>query len=133
MADMIDMKRTKAEQKARSKPTSVGQSQYPYGLSISLGHSELTKLGIDKLPQVGTKIHLAAQAHVVSVSQNTDADGESRRVDLELRKLGVTPKPSAPSPEATNKGMLGAIDKALAPADADGDGDGAADTDDDGD
>ncbi len=138
MANLVDMKRTKSERKAANKPVSLGASKYPYGLSITLSSEELDKLGIKTLPKVGSKIHLQAQAHVVSVSQNSSegSTGENRHVELELRKLGVDQKGSGPkSEDAMKQGMQSAMNKALGgkDADSDDDGDGGADTDDDGD
>jgi len=121
MVKMIDMKRTAAEKKARDKEFDhiVGGEDYPYGLGVSLGHDELTKLGIHTLPTVGSKIMLHAHAHVKSASESSrDGGRKERRVELELRHMNVdggksgTPKADT-SEEGMRKGAKAAMDKVL--------------------
>lgn len=89
-----DMKRSKADKKAQEKRYdsigSPGGDDYHHGLGVSLGHEELTKLGMTKLPRVGDKLHLQAHAHVTSVSENhRDGGKKERRIELQLRKMEV--------------------------------------------
>jgi hypothetical protein len=121
MAKMIDMKRTAAEKKARDKEFDhkIGGEDYPYGLGVSLGHDELTKLGIHTLPTVGSKIMLHAHAHVKSASESSrDGGRKERRVELELRHMNVEgakagkPKPDT-SEEGMRRGAKAAMDKVL--------------------
>lgn len=123
MAKMIDMKRTAAEKKARDKEYEggkIGGEDYPYGLGVSLGHDELTKLGIHTLPTVGSKIMLHAHAHVKSASESSrDGGRKERRVELELRHMNVegggkAGKPKADtSEEGMRRGAKAAMDKVL--------------------
>lgn len=112
---MVDMKRTKAEKKAESTKYDNaigpgGQDDYPYGLHVTLDHEMLQKLGIDKLPAVGDKMHLQSHAHVTEVSEESREGGKKRRsVRLQMRKMQVEPA-TAPSPA---EGAKAAMDKAL--------------------
>lgn len=121
MAKMVDMKRTAAEKKARDKEFDhkIGGEDYPYGLGVSLGHDELTKLGIHTLPKVGSKLALHAHAHVKSAREESrDGGRKTRHVELELRHMHVeggkdeTPKVDT-SEEGMKKGAKAAMDKAL--------------------
>lgn len=87
---LVDMKRSKAERKKESMPSHIGGDDYPYGLRVNLDHESLQKLGIDKLPSVGDKLHLHAHAHVVSAEERSTEGGKKHRsVSLELRKMHV--------------------------------------------
>jgi hypothetical protein len=116
---LTDMKRTAADKKAEDakyEGHKLGGDDYPYGLSISLDHHSLKKLGMhDSLPKVGSKLKLQAHAHVKSAREEMREGGKKHRhVELELRHMAVDKGGSeADSDEETNKGMKGAIDKAL--------------------
>jgi Major coat protein-like len=124
MVKMVDMKRTAAEKKARDKQFDhkISGEDYPYGLGISLGDSELSKLGVAKLPQVGSKLKIHAHAHVKSASESSSEGGrKQRRVELELRHMhvegahgekGKTPKEDM-SEEGMRRGAKAAMDKVL--------------------
>jgi hypothetical protein len=124
MVKMVDMKHTAAEKKARDKKFDHrigGENEYPYGLHISLGDSELSKLGVAKLPQVGSKLKVHAHAHVKSASESSSEGGKERRVELELRHMhvegahgekGKTPKEDM-SEEGMRRGAKAAMDKVL--------------------
>lgn len=127
MAKMVHMARTAADKKAEKDKYSnktlggSGEDDYPYGLSVSLGHEELNKLGLNgPLPKVGSKIPLTAHAHVKSTSEESTDGVKRRRMTLELRHMaldhGQQAKGADPeaAEEATAKGMKGAMDKALA-------------------
>lgn len=113
---MVDMKRTKAEKKAESSkydnPVAAGGGgdDYPYGLHVTLDHEMLQKLGIDKLPAVGDKMHLQSHAHVTEVSEESHESGKKRRsVRLQMRKMQVEPA----TKETPADGAKAAMDKAL--------------------
>lgn len=115
---MVDMKRSKKERKEANEPTKLGGpggDDYPYGLHVHLDHESLEKLGMDKLPRVGQKLHLHAHAHVTEVSEeHRDGGKKHRRVALQLRKLDVKDAGSESAREAaTAKGAKGAMDAAL--------------------
>jgi hypothetical protein len=116
---MKDMKQTKAETKAQyglpPKSDAPAGDTYPHGLSVRLDHESLSKLGVNKLPAVGDKLHLHAHAHVTHVSEEHGEGGKSRRhVELQLRKMDLQQKPND---EAEQKeGMKAAMNKALSEA-----------------
>lgn len=88
---MVDMART-PEDLARSlmpmaQPTP--SAQYPYGLSISLTHDELAKLGLDANCEVGDMLHLFAMAKVTNVNSNASESSQSCRIELQITHLAV--------------------------------------------
>lgn len=124
---MVDMKRTKADKKAEDakyEAHKVGGDDYPYGLTVSLDHHGLKKLGMhDKLPKVGSKIKLHAHAHVKSAREEQREGGKTHRhVELELRHMAVEHegKDSAVEREEDDQkktaGARKAIDEALTKA-----------------
>jgi hypothetical protein len=122
---LVDLKRTKAEQK-ESSPMQVGAGKgddYPYGLGITLDHDSLKKLGVNKLPKAGDKIHLHAHAHVRSVEERHEDGGKKRReMRLELRKMRLEHSDDGTQEENAKAGAKAAMDKALSSED-DGDED----------
>jgi hypothetical protein len=87
---LVEMKRSKAAKKKDAEGPSIGGDDYPYGLRVNLDHESLQKLGIDKLPSVGDKMHLHAHAHVVSAEERSSEGGKKHRsVSLELRKMQI--------------------------------------------
>lgn len=123
MAKMVHMVRTAADKKAEKKKYNTmpgGDSEdYPYGLSVSLNHDSLTKLGMTgPLPKVGSKIPLTAHAHVKSTSEENRNGRKERRMELELRHMSLEHRQTATAndndgDEGMGKGMKGAMDKAL--------------------
>lgn len=66
--------------------------KWPYGLRISLTHSELKKLKLDADCEVGDVIDFRAFATVTSVSINETDRGKECRVELQIEKLQVEPE-----------------------------------------
>ena len=95
MADLVDMAYTKAEMK--EERTQPGEpSPYPWGLCISLEKSQLDKLGIKDMPQVGAEWHFVAVAKVTSVNQSArEGQDEESRVGLQITMMQVTLQESA--------------------------------------
>lgn len=116
---LVDMKREAKKGKRGGGPVSMDdEGGYHHGLKVHLGEDEMGKLGLDT-PRVGDKLHIIAHGHVHSVSEDTDAEGNTRRsVGIELRKMQVG-KGKA-SEEDLNKGARAAIDKAVEDKDEDG-------------
>ncbi|MDE2097466.1 MAG: hypothetical protein KGL39_09495 [Patescibacteria group bacterium] len=115
MTKLVDLKRTKAEKKADSNPSTYEGNDYPYGLTVELDHDALQKLGIDKMPKAGDTMHVQAHAHVKSVEERQHSGGKkSRRMSLELRKMAI-----AATQRAANEGEVheGKLDGALAAMD----------------
>lgn len=65
------------------------QSEYPYGLSISLDDASIEKLDVDHADwEVGDIFDLRAMARVTSVSENETESGKRCRVELQIIMLG---------------------------------------------
>lgn len=133
---MTSMKRTKEDRNQTKQAVSIdnpSSEDYPYGLSVDLDHESLEKLGMDKLPRVGQKLHLHAHAHVTSVrEEHRDGGKKHRHLTIQLRKMGFDDAP-APSERSLNRGAKSAMDRALAKGSGKGgyDGAGADDGDED--
>lgn len=85
---LINLKLPKAERDKMTRPTSIEDREYSYGLSIRLENNELAKLGIKVLPKVGQKIMIEAQAKVTSVSESTsEGNRGDRAVTLQLTDM----------------------------------------------
>ena len=88
---------------------------------LYLEHHHLEKLGIKKMPPVGTKLHIEAEAHVGSTSENQDrGDGGKphRSMTLHLHKMDMgtddqTGDTDVAQAEQSNKGARAEMDKAL--------------------
>lgn len=86
---LTDMKMSKAEKKESSPCAVDNQPEYAYGLRLNLDNAALEKLGFDSLPKVGTKMMVHAMGVVVEVSQHESKNHESRRVEIQIQRLGV--------------------------------------------
>lgn len=118
---LAEMKRTKADKKVEKErydsPSSLGGSDYHHGLSVHLDHESLAKLGITKLPTVGSKMTLHAHAHVKSAEESHSEGGKPRRsVSLELRKMELAAEQKAAQGDVQEGNLTGAkaaMDQAL--------------------
>ena len=96
--NLIDMKITKAEQKARqdkykiSSPMMDGEA-YHYDLKLRLQDESLAKLGIDSLPKVGKKVNVICECVVTETSENASTTGgkdqKNRRMELQIQKIAL--------------------------------------------
>lgn len=84
---MVDME-LDDEDKLDLPPVMNMKPDYPYGLRISLSHTELEKLGLDH-PDIGDVIDLRCFAVVTSVSQSEGSEGHTCRVELQIQKMAV--------------------------------------------
>ncbi len=85
---------------------------------LYLEHHHLAKLGMDKMPAVGSKIKISGLAHVGATSENSDhGDGGNPRRSMTLHlhsmEMGGGKQPEM-SDESQKDGAKSAIDKALA-------------------
>lgn len=53
---------------------------YPYGARITLDAESIKKLGIQRMPAVGSQIKFEAEAQVVSISQSEDG----KKIELQV-------------------------------------------------
>lgn len=70
----------------RMKPV---QSEYPYGLSISLTERELERLDLCDEVEVGDFLHGAFMAKVTSVSSHSHEGGKGLRVELQIVAMAI--------------------------------------------
>ena len=85
------MKLTKDDTKAETSLVTE-KPQYPYSLSLSLGESELKKLGITEMPKLGKKMLIVAVAEVNASSSDKTKDGERRRMGLQITEMSLEPE-----------------------------------------
>lgn len=87
--------------------------------TMYLQHHHLEKLGLKKMPAVGSKIKISGLAHVGSTSENQDnGDGGSprRSMTLHMHKMEVGkdgPGAEEDQAEQTKQGAKAEMDKAL--------------------
>jgi hypothetical protein len=73
------------------KPAKKLMPEFPWGLRISLGDTELKKLGVtlDDLP-VGAIVHVHALARVTSAGMETRQDGSTPcRAELQIEQMAL--------------------------------------------
>lgn len=88
---MVDMK-SKPEVEEKPGMVEADEPRYPYGLCLHLGKDELEKLGVTALPDVGAKMMVHANGYVKSTSAyDTQGDGKSMTVEIQLTELEVVP------------------------------------------
>jgi len=89
---MKDLKITKKEAKTKSESMVIGspdQERYPYGLRLDLSNDTLEKLGMTKLPAVGTVLMFEAKAKVVGSRQSATEGSENRSVELQITHIDL--------------------------------------------
>lgn len=79
MADMKRVEKAEKESKAEHATAADKREDYPYGLRIELDHEGMKKLGMKKLPKVGSLMKLAAHAKVTSARESSDEGDTSPR------------------------------------------------------
>lgn len=110
---MADFSPKKEASKAKgSLPHDEAEHQRPP--TIYLEHHHLEKLGMTKMPAVGSKIKISGLAHVGSTSENQDrGDGGKRRsMTLHMHKMEMG-RDEKDHEESQKAGMKAAVDKAL--------------------
>ena len=107
MPKLTDMKQSAAEAEKMCAPSCDEQPKYPWGLELRLNNESLKKLGIKKLPAVGSKVKITATGVVESARESKRRKGRNdRSVEIQIEKLHVG-KASASSAED-------AVDEAVA-------------------
>lgn len=89
---MKDLKISKKEAKSKNEAMVIGSSEqerYPYGLRLDLNNDTLDKLGIDKMPSVGTVLTFEAKAKVVGSRQSATEGSENRSVELQITHIDM--------------------------------------------
>lgn len=94
---MVDMK-SKPHREEMAGAIEADEPQYPYGLCLHLGNDEIEKLQLTQAPDVGTEVMIMAKAFVKSTSAyETQQDGMSRSVDLQITELELGPVQQKPN------------------------------------
>lgn len=84
---MKSLKTTKPESNDDDDATDCqpGRAAYPYGTRITLDADSIKKLGIQKMPAVGSKVKFEAEATVALVSQSEDG----KRIELQVTGMDM--------------------------------------------
>lgn len=104
---LVDMKRTAAERKKSNTLASPGPymgDEYGYGLRLCLDTEEINKLGL-KMPDVGEEFRIEAVGTVTEVSANASSTNKRKRIEFQLRKIGVQKGGERSMIDAINKGI----------------------------
>lgn len=96
MAKMVSMKlKGDASREQKGVPMESIKPDYPWGLCINLGAEELDKLGMTKLPEVGTEMELGIKVTVTRVAQSASTSSrgtdEHREVGLQITDIEIEP------------------------------------------
>ena len=91
--------------------------------TLHLGHKHMEKLGLKKMPAVGTKLHFHAVGHVGSTSEDQDSMAGSKKPrrsmtlhihQMEMGQDDQTGDTDVAQEEESKKGAKAEMDKALA-------------------
>jgi hypothetical protein len=89
--------------------------------TLHLGHKHMEKLGLKKMPAVGTKLHFHAVAHVGSTSEDQDSMAGSKKprrsMTLHIHQMEIGadgPDNDVAQEEQSKAGAKAEMDKALA-------------------
>jgi len=88
-SEMVNMALPPERKKEMPESLAAESPRYPYGLRISLDNDSLEKLGMEGMPEVGSKSLLYAEVEVTHVSQDEMA-GEKPRKSLGLQITRMT-------------------------------------------
>jgi len=122
MADFTPKKVSSEKGKAGGSLPSGSDVEHQEPPTIYLGHHHLAKLGMDKMPPVGSKIKISGLAHVGATSEHDRAAepgekggaGKRRSMTLHLHKMEMGQEGiDGASEESQKEGMKSEIDKAL--------------------
>jgi hypothetical protein len=129
MADFTPKKVSSEKGTAKGSLAHDNTSEHQAPPRIYLEHHHLEKLGMTKMPPVGSKIKISGLAHVGATSENASdgpsggkapgGEGNTRRsMTLHLHKMemGKDGVSDGEKEESQKDGMKGAIDKALTKA-----------------
>lgn len=90
---MKDLKISKKEAKEKSEAMQVigssDQERYPYGLRLDLNNDTLDKLGMTKLPSVGTVLTFEVKSKVIGSRQSATEGSENRSIELQITHIDM--------------------------------------------
>lgn len=107
---LVNMKREGDDSPKEAMISAAPGEQYPWGLRVTLTQDELDKLGITKLPEVGTRLKLVAEVKVVSREESQrehEGGGEQKQKSLGLVmcKLGIGKRTPESAEDAIEDGI----------------------------
>ncbi len=110
---MQDLKISKKEAKEANKLATPyeDQERYPYGLRLDLNNDTLEKLGITKLPAVGTVLMFEAKAKVVGSRQSATESSDNRSIELQITHLDLEMDDDEVSEGELTRNEAGAMSK----------------------
>jgi len=116
---LVDMKRTKAEQKARSARFDGpmdSDGDYDHGLHVSLDHDGMNKIGMKETPKAGDEYRIEGHGRVISTSDHSRAGqtAPDRRVTILIHRMGAEPKSKADDGKSVKDDVRDAADKVAA-------------------
>jgi hypothetical protein len=96
------MKAPKAGKLSEVSPAHAPGEDYPYGLRINLDHEGMKKLGMKKMPKIGSKHKITAHAHVTSIRESHDMHSKSPDRSLEMQITHMAAEKGEPNPDVEN-------------------------------
>lgn len=96
-AKMVSMKRSETDKRkdmGECAPIECIAPDYPWGLTLNLGADELEKLGLAKMPALGTEIVITAKVKVTRCEESAyegpnGKETESRSLTLQVTDIGM--------------------------------------------
>lgn len=88
------MKSMKLEDKEidNCEPCMVSDKQeYPYGLKLQLEHESVEKLGLSKIPEVGSYVIIMARAYVCNTHEMEHGDKIKKSFGLQITDMDLKP------------------------------------------
>lgn len=86
MAKMVSMKGT-GDTGLEVPMTANNSDDYPYGLRLHLDSPQLEALGIEMMPDPGSKRMLLAKVEIVSTDSRNDEQGTERSMTLQITDM----------------------------------------------
>lgn len=83
---------------APCEPDVDNAPKYPWGTALDLDDETLSKLDMDKLPDVGVEVTITAKAKITRKSENEDQGGVRRSLGVQITDMSIgDPSQSAES------------------------------------
>lgn len=85
MADMKRVEKAEKESKAEHATAVDKREDYPYGLRIELDHEGMKKLGMKKMPKVGSTHMIKSRAKVMSSNESSSEGDKTPRRSVSMQ------------------------------------------------
>lgn len=87
---MTSMKMAPGESEYGALAMPEKMPEYPYGLKLCLKEGSIKKLGIEKLPEVGSEMVIMAKVKVCERSEEESENrGIERELELQVMEMGI--------------------------------------------